>query len=247
MLVRPEVILFDLDDTLISFEGTAEPAWEKCCQEFTNKHVVPFDTARLLAVINASRQQFWNDPERSRLGRRDLPAARRLIVSSALQELNFRDESLSNELADSYSCFREHLIHVFPNTLSTLEALKATGIRLGLLTNGTSAAQRGKLDRFQLGPYFEHILVEGELGYGKPDARIYTDALSLFGVSPQSCWMVGDNLIWDVQAPQTLGIRAIWHDYRKTGLPSDAVVLPDHTIQDITEILALLQTRALQT
>lgn len=65
-------------------------------------------------------------------------------------------------------------------------------------------------------------------------------ALSLFNVLPQDCWMIGDNLVWDVQAPQALGIHAIWHDYRRDGLPQNSSITPNHVIYDVRELLPLL-------
>jgi FMN phosphatase YigB (HAD superfamily) len=34
----------------------------------------------------------------------------------------------------------------------------------------------------------------------------------VLGVGPHETWMVGDNLEWEIVAPQRLGIYAIWHD-----------------------------------
>lgn len=240
MLPYPKVILFDLDDTLISFEGVSEQAWEKCCSDFTICHEIPYDTAELLECINTTRKWYWSDPERHKRGRSDMLSARREIVALAMKKLNIHDGILSNELADSYSNYREKLIHLFPHTLRALDELKSTGIRLGMITNGTKESQRRKLDRFALAEYFEHILVEGEVGFGKPDEQIYRMALSLFNVSPQDCWMIGDNLIWDVHAPQELGIHAIWYDNRGAGLPQNSSVLPNHVICDVMELLPLI-------
>lgn len=240
MLPYPKVILFDLDDTLISFEGVAEQAWEKCCIDFISHHKIHNGIVELLESINTTRIWYWSDPERHKRGRSDMLAARREIVALAMQKLNIHDGILSNELADSYSNYREQLIHLFPHTLRTLDELKSMGIRLGMITNGTRESQRSKLDRFALTKYFEHILVEGEVGFGKPDERIYMMALNLFNISPQDCWMIGDNLVWDIQAPQALRMNAIWYDYRMTGLPQNSSILPDHVICDALELLPLL-------
>lgn len=219
MLPYPKVILFDLDDMLISFEGISEHAWEKCCFDFISCHQIPYDIAELLNCINTTRKWYWSDPERHKRGRSDMPSVRREIVALAMKKLNIHNEILSNELADSYSNYREKLIHLFPHALHALDELKSIGIRLGMITNGTKESQRSKLGRFALTEYFEHILVEGEVGFGKPDERIYRMALYLFRVSQRDCWMIGDNLFWDVQAPQALGIHAIWYNYRRAGLP----------------------------
>jgi putative hydrolase of the HAD superfamily len=241
MRSRPKVILLDLDDTLIHLGCTPEEAWEKCCLDFAGSGSLPVGVTALLNSVNAARKWYWNDPERHKHGRSDMRASRREVVALALQALGIVEETMSNALADSFSAYSDRLTCLFPNTADTLEKLRKAGVRLGLLTNGASGTQRAKIDRFDLAQYFEHILIEGELGFGKPDERVYKAALSLFGALPGDCWMAGDNLVWDVAAPQALGILAIWYDKNGTGLPGDAPVIPDRVIRDISELLKLLK------
>lgn len=56
--------------------------------------------------------------------------------------------------------------------------------------------------------------MEGELGFGKPDHRVYHLALDRLQLAPSEVWMVGDNLEWDVASPQELGIYSVWVDVR---------------------------------
>jgi putative hydrolase of the HAD superfamily len=48
--------------------------------------------------------------------------------------------------------------------------------------------------------------------------------------------MVGDDLEWEVAASQRLGILAVWHNHRGTGLPSGCAVRPDRIITQIAEL-----------
>jgi putative hydrolase of the HAD superfamily len=114
--------------------------------------------------------------------------------------------------------------------------LKASGCRLGLLTNGAGQAQRKKIERFGLTEFFDTILVEGEVGFGKPDLRIYELALSQLDVTPRGVWMVGDNLEWDVAAPQKLGLVGIWVDRSDRGLPPGTAVRPDWIIRALADL-----------
>jgi putative hydrolase of the HAD superfamily len=52
---------------------------------------------------------------------------------------------------------------------------------------------------------------------------------------------VGDNLEWDVAAPQRLGIAGIWLDVAGAGLPPASLVHPDRIIRSLTELLMLPQ------
>ena len=49
--------------------------------------------------------------------------------------------------------------------------------------------------------------------------------------------MVGDNLEWEVVAPQRLGIYAIWHDGYGAGLPPGCPIRPDRIIRSLPELL----------
>ncbi len=51
--------------------------------------------------------------------------------------------------------------------------------------------------------------------------------------------MVGDNLEWEVAAPQRLGITGIWHDWQDRGLPPGTNVRPDRIIRSLPELLQL--------
>ena len=62
--------------------------------------------------------------------------------------------------------------------------------------------------------------------------------MAALGTGPEDCWIVGDNLEWEVAAPQRLGIYAIWRDPRGDGaLPSDSTVTPDRVVTKLTDLL----------
>ena len=88
------------------------------------------------------------------------------------------------------------------------------------MTNGESDKQRNKINRFGLEAYFKAILIEEELGFGKPVQEVYLRAMEEMDLGSEDVWAVGDHLEFDVLGPQKLGIFAIWNDYAKEGLPS---------------------------
>lgn len=233
----PKAILFDLDDTIISFDGVTDLSWEKTCESFIKSEETSFDVKELLKSINKIRSWYWSDPERHRIGRMDIINARREIVKAALHELNFLDQDKAYTMADSYSKLQEELVCLFPKSIETLEKLKGLGVRMVLITNGSSEKQRGKINRFCLSDFFEFCLIEEEIGFGKPDPRVYEIALQKLNLKAEDTWMVGDNLVWDIEAPKKVGIFSIWNDYRREGLPKDSSVIPDRIICDISELI----------
>jgi putative hydrolase of the HAD superfamily len=53
--------------------------------------------------------------------------------------------------------------------------------------------------------------------------------------------MVGDNLEWEVIAPQWLGIFAVWHDHTGRGLPKGTTARPDLIIRSLRELIPALE------
>ncbi|MCX7708520.1 MAG: HAD family hydrolase [Clostridia bacterium] len=232
----PKAIFFDMDDTILSFKSVCDPAWEEVCATFEKRRGI-IEAKVLLNAINEIRDWYWRDSSRHKTGRLDMNQARRNIVCMAFDKLGHKNEEAAFEVADHYSQLQEELMHPFPGAIETLEHLVAKDVKLCLITNGGTDKQRAKINRFDLEKYFQHCLVEGELGFGKPDVRVYELALKRMEVLPKDAWMVGDNLEWDVEAPQKLGIYSVWNDFEQKGLPTNSKVVPDRIIGNISELI----------
>jgi putative hydrolase of the HAD superfamily len=186
--------------------------------------------------INTARKWYWADSERHKIGRKNINNARREIVKLALKEYLNIGISKLEELADNYSNIHEDLWYLFDDVEETLQKIKERNIKLGIMTNGTSESQRRKLRRFDIEKYFDYIFIEGEIGYGKPDIKIYEYMLQTTGVECNKIIMVGDNLVWDIEPPQKLGIYTIWINTKEVIL-ENYNIKPDKIIQKISDII----------
>ena len=232
--VRTIAVIFDLDDTLVAFDLVTESTWRQVCDEYASENPA-HPAADVYDAVSKESHWYWSDEERHRVGRNDIVAARRGIVKSAFEKhgLPLQD---AVKVADRYSALRLENMYLIPGAKEILDNLQARRFRLGMISNGDSPIQRLKLRRFDLEKYFEMILIEGEVGFGKPDRRIYELALSKLGTAPDKTVMVGDNLKWDVAGPQSVGMRGIWFDVKKRGLQKDSTVVPDAVITSIAEL-----------
>jgi putative hydrolase of the HAD superfamily len=241
MTVLPRAILFDLDETILSF-GRRALLLQEIVEEFGDVFA-PLSSAQTAAVIEARFIEFWADTESHRWWRtRPLVDSRREIAARAFADLTERGvrgltKDLADRFADRFHAYREEQVRFFPGAVETIDALRERGVRLALVTNGAGDVQRGKINRFDLARRFDHIQIEGEHGFGKPEERAYLHALQALDATARDTWMVGDNLEWEVVAPQRLGIFAIWHDHFGVGLPADSPVRPDRIIRSLTELL----------
>lgn len=163
---------------------------------------------------------------------------RERVFRESLLELGGPGER-ARELAEAFFWERRRY-PLFPEVPEFLEALRAKGARLVLLTNGVPDLQREKLFGTGLGEVFDLTLVSGEVGLGKPDPRLFRMALCAFGVGPEEAVMVGDNPERDIKGALSAGIRAVWVD--RGHRPKDPWYPAHLEVQDLREALALLET-----
>jgi putative hydrolase of the HAD superfamily len=230
----PPVLLVDLDDTILEFGRIAPRVWRELAPRYAAE--LGLESQVLVDAIESCASAFWSDAERAARGRLDLASSRRQIVSAAFDGLRVGEARTAHALADAFTELRDTRIALLPGAVDTLERARAAGSRLGLITNGSAHAQRAKLVRFDLARHFDAILIEGEFGVGKPDLAVYREALRRLDARPDQTWMVGDNLEWDVAAPQRLGIYSIWVDPDGAGVPAQVAVRPDHVVRALAEL-----------
>lgn len=243
MIKKPKVILFDLDDTISSFDSVGEPAWEQCCAEYVQKNKPAFTKQELLKSIDETKTWYWADPDRHKKGRENLKEARRDVVRFALKKLQETKEEMVIELADHYTELQDSMIALLPGSKEALDRIRNMGIRMAVITNGGSAIQREKLERFHITDYFERVFIDTEVGFSKPSKEIFQYALNQMELGPEDVWMVGDNLVWDVFGAQQVGIYGVWNDYRNIGLPDKSEIVPDLIVNSIYEMAKLLETK----
>lgn len=230
-----KALLVDLDDTLLDYSGGVDECWQHACEALAGPAGI--DPVALVAAIGETRRWFWSDPGRHRIERVDMLRAWTRITAHGLRALGREDEALAGAIAQDFAEQRWECMTLFPGVPDALEALRARGVALAMVTNGDATHQRRKIARHDLERFFDVIVVEGEMGVGKPEEVVYRYALSKLRAKPEEAWMVGDNLEWDVLAPQRLGLRGIWVDRAGQGLPKSCAMAPHRIIRVFPEIL----------
>lgn len=235
-LTYPRAILFDMDDTIIGVEGGIDKCWRDICNKYSSK-INGVTADDLLAAVNEARTWYWSDPVRHRRGRLCLNIARREVVSIALDRLGINGPGVAEEVADLYSDEINKRTGLLPGATETLRHLRKNRVMLALVTNGSSDVQRNKISRFDLGPLFDELIIEGELGFGKPDERIFLHALDRLNIAAAEAWMIGDDLERDIAGARRLGIFSLWVDSGIAGSSTPQGVQPDRIIKSVSELM----------
>jgi putative hydrolase of the HAD superfamily len=228
-----KALLLDLDDTLLDYSGGVEAHWEAAVRAHAP---AALEAAKLVTAVAETRRWFWDDPARHRRERVNMLGAWQHIVEFALARLGVEAAGVASSIARDFAARRRAAMRLFPDTLESLERFRRRGVPLGLVTNGDAVQQRDKIERHGLAPFFDAIVIEGEFGAGKPDAVVYREALAQLGAAPDAAWMVGDHLEFDVEAPQSLGLKGVWVDRGGRGLPAGSPVRPHQIVRSLRDL-----------
>ena len=107
---------------------------------------------------------------------------------------------------------------IAPGAQAALRRLRAAGVRLAVVSNWDTRLGP-LLDALQLSPLFDAVIVSAELGYDKPDERVFAAALAALNAPPAAggplaaheALMVGDDEANDVAGARAAGCdAALW-------------------------------------
>jgi putative hydrolase of the HAD superfamily len=255
-----DTLIFDLDDTLIVEETSAEAAFLETGELARTRHGL--DPGELHRTVRKTCREIWyafpshpyckrvgisswegmwaefagEDPELKPLG--EWAATYRFQSwRDALRSHGIDDPALAAELAETFPRLRRRKHFVYPDTVPTLKQFAGT-YSLGLLSNGAPDLQRTKLEGSGLSSYFEQVLISGEVGFGKPDPRFFGMLLNRLGSTPEKALMIGDRLETDVQGAQGSGLRAVW--LNRSGQAGDSRIVPDWEIASLDALIPIL-------
>jgi putative hydrolase of the HAD superfamily len=254
-------LIFDLDDTLVVEEASAEAAFHTTC--LWAQGCVGIDPGALYKSIRESCREFWrNSPARpyclevgissweglwaefqgddKHLGMLAewAPTYRRNAWREALRRCGVEgNDVIVEELSDRFIQERRQRHFVYEDVLPVLTHF-GQRCRLGLLTNGTPDLQRAKLKGSGLESFFDTVVISGEIGFGKPDLRIFELILERLDAKVESTVMVGNSLQSDISPALKLGMAAVW--VNREGKVGDSSIVPDAEVTDLRKLKELL-------
>jgi putative hydrolase of the HAD superfamily len=257
-------VLFDLDDTLLWDDQSVKEAFRATCEEAA-KHV-SVDPQELEAAVRKEARALYEsyetfpftqmiginpfeglwarfsqgDHENFRKLERLAPGYRTESWTRGLKVLGIDDRELGYKLGEQFPAERRSRPLMYEETFQVLDELKAK-YRLLLLTNGSPDLQKEKLAGVPaLAGYFEHIVISGEFGEGKPAVSLFNHALSLLGISANEAIMVGDKLTTDILGSGRVGMKNIWINHHQ--LQRTDEIVPTHEVARLSDILPIIES-----
>ena len=100
----------------------------------------------------------------------------------------------------------KHILRAYAGAAELLQALRAQGRRVLLLSNAQAAFTVPELRKLGLLSLFDGIVISSDVGIKKPDKAIYEHILSQYGLRPETCLMIGNDAEADIQGAASAGI-----------------------------------------
>lgn len=228
-LGRVRAVTLDLDDTLWAVWPAIERA-EVLLHQWLDQHAPA--TASLFgdrAALRAIRNRM--ETERPDL-RHDLSALRRESIRMALQQAG-DDPRLAEPAFDVFFDERQR-VELFDGAHALLQHLSAR-YPVVALSNGNA-----DVHRVGIGQYFRQAVKAREVGFAKPDARIFHAAAEAAGVPVEAVLHIGDDATLDALGAMQAGMQAVWLNPGARDWPHvDTPHVPHATVADLAAVRAL--------
>lgn len=156
-----------------------------------------------------------------------------------------KDLKLQEQLLATYRTYNHEkhdaMVSAYPGTREMLEALRAAGMKLGVVTSKRHAlAQRG-LEVCGIDKYFTVLVGSDDFAEHKPAPGPVIHGCELLGVQPGRCLYVGDSP-FDMQAGHGAGCRtaaALWGFFPQSVLERESPMYLCHKRSDVVSIIDL--------
>ncbi len=210
-------VLFDLDNTLIDRSDA-----------FARLFGHWYD-ALPASRRPSDREEFVSRMARYGIGYAPIPEIYRDMLEVWLDSF----PSLDAAVEAHFSAMPE-MVGIDPRTEAMLKRFRAEGVPVGVVTNGGTQTQWGKLRKTGIANLVTACVVSEELGAWKPDPAIFNHALGLIGTDAISTLFVGDNSEHDILGAIGVGMRTAWMSLgRKWEIVS---ACPDYSLNAVWEV-----------
>ena len=198
------------------------------------------------ALWHRCQDLYWSED-------RDVPCRRQ--IEHFLEELGLEPAAFGEDaLAELEHAYAHAALEILPAMIDgaaeTLDALKARGFGVGLISNTgrtPGSVLRSILGDLGLAASIDVMVFSNEHGHCKPRPSIFEELRRGLGVRYEEMMFVGDNLYADVHGAQSCGMRAVHFDPAVRGtavappVEHGLEIVADARVTALPDVLAVVE------
>ncbi|WP_237242604.1 HAD family hydrolase [Rothia nasimurium] len=232
LLAQANLVLFDLDGTLLDNDTATAVGFNRAVRDFGFEGEIEDTQSYFQAWADIQREDF----QRYLAGEQVFDENRLFRTSSLLHLMTGEQQradraqkflmTLQDETRKAWSPFAE--VDRFFEELGQ----RYGHLQVAVISNGSQLTEQKKLDA--IGLHDMPLFSSERVGISKPDPLIFRFVCAQLEVNPAYAVHVGDNYIADVAAPARAGLQAAWVNRHRRGqkLPRGTV-----KVRDLVELL----------
>ncbi len=221
-----ELVLFDIDGTLLDFEKA-----ERVCMKETLTRFGLRNDDEVLDSYNEINIFHWKLYEMGGLSLDNLLVKRHEVL---FQRYGFEQDAA--KFNDYYESRLKNCAYLVEHALDVLDYVKSKSCKMAIVTNGIYETQTNRIGLSCLNKYFQHVYISEKIGYSKPRKEIFEHIFKDIGgdIKKENTLIVGDSLTSDITGGNNFGIDTCWVNPKKLENKLDVKV--NYEIQSLLQL-----------
>lgn len=227
-----QVLLWDVDGTLLDFQAAEKAAIQNLFREFSLGEC----TEEMLRVYSGINRAHWERLERGEITKQQ-------VLLGRFEEF-FRQMDIDPDLAPVFNARYQvalgDTVVYRDDSLAIVKALRGK-VKQYVVSNGTVIAQSKKLRLSGLGEEMDGIFLSEELGIEKPSVGFFHKVFAAIDSVPRDqVLIIGDSLTSDIRGGNNAGIKTCWVNPKHA--PRNPEIHVDYEIEALSQLEDQLET-----
>ena len=210
-------IFFDLDHTIWDFDRNAEETLTELYQHYKLDELGLNSAAEFILNYTLNNHALWTDYHLGKINKELLRAER---FSRTFIQMGILPELVPAQFEEDYVRLSPTKTNLFEGSFKVLEYLQQR-YQLHIITNGFKETTLTKMSSSGLNPYFRNVIISEDVGFNKPNPRVFQYALNQAKANLKESIMIGDSLEADIYGAQNFGMDAIFFNPLRKDKPKD--------------------------
>jgi len=225
-----ELVLFDIDGTLLDFEKAERVGMKETLTRFGLRN-----DDEVIDSYNEINIFYWEIYERGEISLDNLLVKRH---EALFERYGFKQDAA--KFNDYYESCLKNCGYLAPHALDVLDYVKSKSCKMAIITNGIYETQTNRITLSSLNQYFQHVYISEKIGYSKPQKEIFEYIFKDIGrdIKKENVLIIGDSLTSDIKGGNNFGIDTCWINPKK--LENNLDIKADYEVQSLLQLKEII-------